>query len=259
MSREAFAELRTALDIRYRETTTAAFTLAAESVVATGLAALDRVLGGGFPRGAIATLEGPPSSGRTTIGARLLAQATRNGVGALVHVDPLYPPSLEAAGVDLRRLMIVPAAEGVAAARAADILVRSGAFGVVLVPAIGPARGINAATWTRLAGLAHRTNTCLVALGNEASSELRFFASLRVETRIVRVRWNGAGGIYAELAGYDIEATVRKHKRAVPGGKAIITCRSFEDRPSPALVRVRELDERFEWGLDGKTLCGGTQ
>ena len=245
MSREAFAELRAALDIRHRETTAAAFTLAAESVLATGLGPLDRMLGGGFPRGAIATLEGPPSSGRTTIAAGLLVQATRNGMGALVHVDPLYPPSLAAAGVDLSRLVIVPAAEAVAAARAADILVRSGAFGVVLLPTIGPTRGINAATWTRLAGLAHRTNTALVALGNEASSELRFFASLRVETRIVRVRWNGANGIYAELAGYDIEATVRKHKRAAPGGKAVVSCRSFEERPSIALVRVREIDERL--------------
>ena len=61
-----------------------------------------------------------------------------------------------------------------------------------------------------------RANPFLAALGVEASSELRYFASVRLETAIERVRWNGASGHLCELAGYDIRATVRKHKRAAP-------------------------------------------
>src|ERR1700704_3370552 len=88
----AFAALRERLDRRHRETTAAAFALGDEALVRTGIEALDAALGGGFPRGTIGTLEGPPSSGRSALAARLLAAATRRGLGAIVGVD-LFPPA----------------------------------------------------------------------------------------------------------------------------------------------------------------------
>jgi hypothetical protein len=121
---------------------------------------------------------------------------------------------------------------------------RSGAFSVVVIPALPSGRGTGSATWTRLASLAHRANALLVALGVEASSELRYFASVRLETAIERVRWNGASGHLCELAGYDIRATVRKHKRAAPGASTLITCMPFEDRPTLVAVRERSMHER---------------
>jgi len=234
----AFTDLRARLDHRFRETTGAAFALAdASTVVATGLSEFDRVLGGGFPRGTIGTLEGPASSGRSALAARLLATATRTGLGAVVGCE-LFPPALAAAGVRLERLMIVPCTEPVAMARAADILIRSGAFSVVVIPALPSGRGTGSATWTRLASLTHRANAVLIALGSEPSSELCYFASVRVEAAIERVRFNGPTGHFCELAGYDIRATIRKHKRAAPGASALIACTSFEDRAP--LVAVRE-------------------
>ena len=137
--------------------------------------------------------------------------------------------------------MCVPGSDPGGAARAADIVLRSGAFSVVVIPALPSGRGTGSATWTRLASLAHRANVLLVAVGVEASSELRYFASVRLETAIERVRWNGASGHLCELAGYDIRATVRKHKRAAPGASTIITCLPFEDRPTLVAVRSREL------------------
>ena len=77
----AFAALRERLERGHREATAAAFVLGDEALVRTGLGALDAALGGGFPRGTVATLEGPPSSGRSTLAARLLAAATRRGLG----------------------------------------------------------------------------------------------------------------------------------------------------------------------------------
>jgi hypothetical protein len=47
-----------------------------------------------------------------------------------------------------------------------------------------------------------------------------------------------------ELAGYDIRATVRKHKRAAPGASTVITCTPFEDRPTLVAVRERELTRK---------------
>jgi hypothetical protein len=236
----AFADLRQALDHRFRDTTAAAFTLAQEAVAASGIAAFDRILGGGFPRGTIGTLEGPPSSGRTALAARLLAVATTRGLGAVVG-DALFPPALAAAGVRLERLLIVPTAEPLAAARAADILLRSGAFEVIVIPTLPSSRATGSATWTRLASLAHRAGALLLALGNEASGELRYFATVRVETAIERVRWNGPSGHFGELAGYDVRATIRKHKRAAPGLSALIACTTFEDRAPFVALRERTL------------------
>jgi len=124
----------------------------------------------------------------------------------------------------------------------AIVPVRSGAFTVVVIPTLPGGRGTGSAMWTRLASLTHRANALLVALGDEASAELRYFASVRLETAIERVRWNGPSGHLGELAGYDVRAVVRKHKRAVPVGDALVRCDPFEDRPAPADVRERLID-----------------
>jgi hypothetical protein len=236
----AFAELRERFDQRFRDTSQAAFTLADEAVLRTGISEFDRVLGGGLPRGTIATLEGAPSSGRLAVAARLLAVGTSAGLSAVVDTSA-FPPALCAAGVRLERLLIVSAAEPVGAARAADILLRSGAFSVVVIPALPSRRATGSAMWTRLASLAHRANAVLIAVGPEASSELRYFASVRLETAIERVRWSGPPGHFGTLAGYDVRATVRKHKRAVPGASALISCTAFEAYAPLAELREHEL------------------
>jgi hypothetical protein len=73
----------------------------------TGIAELDVLLRGGFPRGSLIELCGTSSSGRTSVSFSLLAQATaRQQACALVDVsDSLDPMSLAAAGVDLTRLL----------------------------------------------------------------------------------------------------------------------------------------------------------
>lgn len=237
--RESLVGLRSALRLQHRQASDAAF-VSGENLISTGFAGLDAALSGGFPRGIIATLEGPPSSGRCTLAARLLAAATARGLGALVQTGEtgtLYPPALQSAGVALDRLLVVPAGEAVGVARAADILLRSNAFGVVAIPAVA----LRAAAWTRLAGLAHRANALLVALGTEASHELQYFASLRVRLRLARVRWAGGEGLFSTLAGYDVHADVIKSKRSSPGKSALVTCTTFETS-GPRLGELRERD-----------------
>src|SRR5215471_6262134 len=79
----------------------------------TGIAELDAVLGGGFPRGSLVELCGPASSGRTSLAFSLLAQATeRQEACAFVDVsDSLDPISLAAAGVELPRLLWIRCGE----------------------------------------------------------------------------------------------------------------------------------------------------
>ncbi len=76
--------------------------------VGTGIAALDE-LTGGFPRGALTEICGPPSSGRTSVLLAVLAEMTRRQeVCAVVDAsDSFDPASASAAGVDLRRLLWV--------------------------------------------------------------------------------------------------------------------------------------------------------
>src|SRR6266446_4335487 len=79
----------------------------------SGVAELDAVLGGGFPRGSLVELCGPVSSGRTSLTFSLLARATeRQEACAFVDVsDSLDPVSLAAAGVELPRLLWIRCGE----------------------------------------------------------------------------------------------------------------------------------------------------
>src|SRR5438093_12113274 len=74
---------------------------------ASGIAALDARLGGGFPRGHLSELVGPRSSGRTSLMLQLLAAATARGelVALVDALDMLDVESAAAAGVDLDRLL----------------------------------------------------------------------------------------------------------------------------------------------------------
>lgn len=78
-------------------------------VAPTGVAAVDALLEGGFPIGAITELAGPESSGRTSLTLSFLARITREGrVAAWVDVsDTFDPESAAAAGVDLDRVLWV--------------------------------------------------------------------------------------------------------------------------------------------------------
>ena len=118
-----------------------------EALFPTAITDIDALLGGGLPCGSLITLEGCGTAGARSIAAVLLAQATRNGLGALIDGGDLYPPALEAAGVRLDRLLIVPAATPVRAARAADVLLRSRTARVVVMAVCGST--LRAAVWAR--------------------------------------------------------------------------------------------------------------
>ncbi len=78
-------------------------------VAATGIEALDTVLGGGLPIGAVSELVGPECSGRTSVALSFLAQITQAGkVCAWIDVSNTFDPlSAASIGVDLTRLLWV--------------------------------------------------------------------------------------------------------------------------------------------------------
>jgi hypothetical protein len=224
-----FETLKAGLDVRAGGRIVAA----RADALPSGFSELDEVLCGGFPRGTIASLEGPPSSGRTALLASVLAEATQRGLAAIVDDGSLYPPDLERAGVRLERVLIVSAQTPLESARCADILLRSRVFVAVAMPAVQ----LRATVWSRLGGLAQKAGAVLFALGVNASMELAYFASTRVRCAIDRVVWSGERGVLCELAGYDVSAHVLKARRSAPG--AIAHLKIIDERVSHAALRSR--------------------
>ena len=75
----------------------------------TGVAAVDELLGGGLPVGALTEVAGPECSGRMSLALSFVSPCTRAGrVCAWVDVsDSLSPESAAAAGIQLDRLLWV--------------------------------------------------------------------------------------------------------------------------------------------------------
>jgi RecA/RadA recombinase len=102
-------------------------------VMSTGIAEVDHITGG-FPRGAVTEILGPPSSGRTSLLHSALAASTANQeVCALVDSSDSFDATSAAhAGVDFDRLLWIRCGSNVNhAIKAVDLLLQSGGFGLV--------------------------------------------------------------------------------------------------------------------------------
>lgn len=191
-----------------------------ESRIPSAIPAIDRILGGGFPNGSLVTLEGP--AGRWSIAAGLVASVTRRSAAAIVDDGALYPPDLARSGARLERVLVVPAQSPLTVARAADVLVRSKACRLVLVPV----PELRAAVWMRLAGLAHRTGILLVAVAPPNAPSARIAplaaaAALRLYCTRGRMEIVGKRGLWCTIAGYDVCAEVRKNRTAALEKRAV--------------------------------------
>lgn len=109
------------------------------AVVPSGSLGLDIALGiGGYPRGRIAEIYGPESSGKTTLTLHAIANAQRlGGVAAFVDaehaLDVTYAKRL---GVKTDELLISQPDYGEQALEIADMLVRSSAVDIVVVDSV---------------------------------------------------------------------------------------------------------------------------
>ena len=101
----------------------------------SGVQALDGLLGGGWPQGKVGELVGPASSGRSAVAAATVAAATARGevTAWLDAADAFDPASAAAAGVDLGRLLWVRTRDAVETVRAAELVLETGGFTVVVL------------------------------------------------------------------------------------------------------------------------------
>ena len=189
------------------------------AAVSTGSIGLDRALGiGGLPKGRIAEIYGPESSGKTTLTLHLIAEAQRAGmvcafVDAEHALDVRYAQSL---GVELDELMISQPDTGEQALEIVDTLARTGSVGLIVIDSVaalipraelegdmgdthvGLQARLMSQAMRKLSGVAAQTNTLVVFINQlrhkigvtfgspevtTGGNALKYYASVRLDIR----------------------------------------------------------------------------
>jgi recombination protein RecA len=107
--------------------------------ISTGSIGLDVALGlGGLPKGRVAEVYGPESSGKTTLTLECIAQCQKSG-GTAAFVDAehaLDPTYAEKLGVNIDELLVSQPDTGEQALEITDMLVRSGAVDILVIDSV---------------------------------------------------------------------------------------------------------------------------
>jgi len=107
--------------------------------IPSGSLSLDLALGiGGIPRGRITEIFGPESSGKTTLGQHVIAEAQqRGGIAAYIDVEhALDPAYANRCGVNVDDMLISQPDTGEQALEIAEALLRSGAVDIIVVDSV---------------------------------------------------------------------------------------------------------------------------
>ncbi|MBX3268720.1 MAG: hypothetical protein KF729_00580 [Sandaracinaceae bacterium] len=174
-------------------------------VLATGLVrALDLPVRArrALPPDGLLELVRAPGAAATTLAVELVLESQRAGDPAawIQREDgALFPPDLAAAGVDLEALLVarVPASHA-SLPKAAELVLRSGAFGVVVIDADGAALPRGEAWLGRLGALAREHACRCVLLTAPAEGSLGPLIPLRLAAARRRL-WPGRFALSAEV------------------------------------------------------------
>ena len=170
-------------------------------------------------QGRLTEISGHRACASLTLVFRLVLEAQQSSEPVVWISRPestFYPPDVADAGVDLGALPVVWARGTRRAARAADTLVRSGGFGLIVLD-VGADDRLPIAFQSRLAGLAKKHGAALLCITEKEPQRpsLGSLVSLRAEA--VRTRREGDR--------FRCEAQVLKDKRRGPGWKHVEVCR----------------------------------
>jgi len=147
--------------------------------IPTGIATLDAVLlGGGLPRGRLTELVGPAGSGKTTIARAIVEAAVRNcGWVAYIDAQRTLDPRDWAHLGDAEGVWMIRPHDPSRAAWCADVLLRSGAFALVV---LDDAPALTRSNAVRLTRLARDANGALLVLGDHAGAATQLGGAVRL-------------------------------------------------------------------------------
>jgi recombination protein RecA len=215
--------------------------------IPTGALNLDAAIGvGGIPRGRIAEIFGPESSGKTTLCLHIIANAQRAG-GVAAFIDAEHALDIEYArklGVDVENLLVSQPDTGEQALEIAELLIRSNAVDVVVIDSVaalvpraeiegemgdshvGLQARLMSQALRKLTGAVNRSRTSViftnqirekigVMFGNPETTTggraLKFYASVRLDIRRIGAIKDGQ-----EQVGNRTRVKVVKNKVAPP-------------------------------------------
>ncbi len=187
--------------------------------ISTGALSIDLALGGkGVPRGRIAEIFGPESSGKTTLSLTIAAQAQKaGGVAAFIDAEHALDPSwARRLGVNIDELLVSQPDSGEQALEICELLVRSNAVDVIVIDSVaalipkaeiegemgdavvGLQARLMSQAMRKLTGIISRTN-CTVVFINQIREKigvmygspetttggraLKFYSSVRIDVR----------------------------------------------------------------------------
>lgn len=215
--------------------------------IPTGALPLDVALGvGGIPRGRIIELYGNESSGKTTLGLHIIAEAQKmDGIAAFIDaehaLDPKYAENL---GVNIDNLLISQPNNGEEALEITEALIRSNAVDLVIVDSVaalvpkaelegemgdshvGLQARLMSQAMRKLSGAVSKSKTSVIFInqirekigvmfGNPETTPggraLKFYSSVRIELRRSQTIKDGD-----EIIGSHARAKVVKNKVAAP-------------------------------------------
>ena len=200
--------------------------------IPTGFSRLDRALGiGGLPKGRVTELVGLPTSGKTTLALKFLAQAQADN-GQVAYIDQARsfdPDYAHRCGMDLSRLWVGSPLDLREALAMTESLVRSGGLSALVFDALDilwTTRHL-AAALDRLAAPLARSGMVLVFLHasstpeSPALSALAHYATVRLQ--VTREHWLRRSG---DIRGYRARVEVLKN-RLGPAGRAVTIAIEF--------------------------------
>jgi len=219
----------------------------AVDAISTGSLSLDLALGvRGIPRGRMVEIFGTESSGKTTLGLHIIAEAQKKGgLAAFIDAEHAFDPDYAAnIGVDLEELLISQPDTGEQALEIAETLVRSNAIDVIVIDSvaalvpkaeiegqmgevqIGLQARLMSQALRKLAGAVSKSKTIIIFInqirmkigvmfGNPETTSggvaLKFYASIRLDIRRIGQIKDGE-----EMIGNRTRVKVVKNKVAPP-------------------------------------------